>query len=64
MTQAVPVTATLPEALSGVPQFVPVTTSLAVNLPAGSYAFNVMLGPAVSPVTVSVSGTLNIDWVK
>ena len=61
--QSVPVVATLPN-LAGVS--VPFTVSLALQLPAGTYAFNVNVGPFVGtpPLTIGIAGTLNISWTK
>lgn len=63
MEQAVPVFTTLPDA-AGVA--IPVTLSQALNLPAGTYAFTVNVGPFVgaAPLTLGVAGTLNISWIK
>lgn len=63
MQQSVPVIATLPD-VAGV--CVPLTVSLALALPAGTYAFNVNLGPlgGTTPLTIGVAGTLNISWNK
>ena len=63
MQQAVPVVVTLPSVAG---TRIPFTVSLALELPAGTYAFNVNFGPFIgsAPLTVGVAGTLNISWTK